>query len=88
MIIFGLTAKSFFSDIRHQKRGLAPPNECFGNTIAKKRIKLASKTSLLEVPYGDTLYGRLPTRLVPRLEGTGLSGVHGTHFYPYLNTPP
>ncbi len=40
-----------FSDTRHQKRSLAALNEYFGNEVAGKKNKLATKVGFLEMPF-------------------------------------
>ncbi len=41
--LFGMITQDFFSDTRHQKRSLAGLNEYFGNEVAGKKNKLATK---------------------------------------------
>ena len=55
LIPFGIPRQVFFSDIRHQKRSLASPNEYFGNVVAGEKTKLGNKMELLEVPIIENL---------------------------------
>ncbi len=50
MTLLGMITQEFFSDMRHQKRSLAGLSEYFGNEVAGKKIKLATKVGFLEVP--------------------------------------
>ncbi len=45
-----MITQEFFSDMRHQKQSLAGLNEYFGNVVAGKKNKLATKAGFLEVP--------------------------------------
>ncbi len=45
-----MIAQEFLSDIRHQKRSLAGLREYFGNEVAGKKNKLATKVGFLEAP--------------------------------------
>ena len=45
-----MITSEFFSDMRHQKRSLAGLSEYFGNEVAGKKNKLATKVGFLEMP--------------------------------------
>ncbi|SDF07402.1 hypothetical protein SAMN05421636_1116 [Pricia antarctica] len=47
-----MMTQNFFSDMRRQKRSLAELNEYFGNEVAGKMDKSASKIEFLEMPLG------------------------------------
>jgi len=47
-----MMTQDFFSDMRRQKRSLAELNEYFGNEVAGKKDKSATKISFLEMPLG------------------------------------
>ncbi len=48
-----MITQEFFSDTRHQKRSLAGLNEYFGNEVAWKKNKLATKVGFLEMPISE-----------------------------------
>ncbi len=50
-----MITQEFFSDTRHQKRSLAGLNEYFGNEVAGKKNKLATKVGVLELPFNKIL---------------------------------